>query len=96
MKWSHPLVLGLTLVAFILYARQTLRSLRTNHPWGRSPDLLLLTLAAYTLFYTLVTPWPRYAVPLRPELYLCAVWGLYALTTRTILRLPDKMATNPV
>lgn len=31
----------------------------------------------YTLLYMVFAPWPRYSVPLRPELYLCALWTLY-------------------
>jgi len=30
----------------------------------------------YTLLYTVFAPWPRYSIPLRPELYLCSLWSL--------------------
>ncbi len=49
-----------------------------------APLLLAATLLYYTLIYGIVfAPWPRYAIPLRPELYLFAVWGALAVARWT-------------
>lgn len=40
----------------------------------------------YTAIYTISAPWPRYSVPLRPELYLCSVWCFQILVERIIKR----------
>ncbi len=36
----------------------------------------------YTAIYTISAPWPRYSVPLRPELYLCSIWCVQILVER--------------
>ncbi len=88
MKRAHAVVLVFTLLAFIAYLWQGWTSRRGTHHRVEAPGLLLLTLAAYSIFYAIVAPWPRYAVPLRPQLYLCAVWGLVTLLQATHLLRP--------
>ena len=86
MKRAHPVVLLLTLLAFVFYVWRGRDARLGAHRRVDGPGLLLLTLTAYTVFHAIVVPWPRYAVPLRPQLYLCAVWGLVMLlqTTRQL------------
>ncbi len=40
----------------------------------------------YTAIYTISAPWPRYSVPLRPELYLCSIWCAQVLGERMMIR----------
>ena len=37
-----------------------------------------------TLLYMVFAPWPRYSIPFRPQLYLCAVWAALDLIQRAI------------
>ena len=46
------------------------------------PLLMLVTCLYYTLLYSVFAPWPRYSVPLRPQLYICAMWILCWLGSR--------------
>jgi tetratricopeptide (TPR) repeat protein len=39
-----------------------------------TPVLLLILLTAYTALYSIMFPLPRYAIPFKPEFYLCAMW----------------------
>ena len=48
----------------------------------QTPLLLLVTCLYYTLLYSIFAPWPRYSVPLRPQLYICAMWTLCWLVSR--------------
>ena len=82
MKFLHPVTLFLALSSIpALFLGKRL--------WGNggrvcSLPILPLTICIYfTLIYMVFAPWPRYGVPLRPELYLCAMWAL-AFFTRII------------
>ncbi len=75
-KIFHPvsLVLALVGVIFLILSKKECKSDRLP-----AYDLAIfpfLVCIYYTAVYTITAPWPRYSVPLRPELYLCALWGL--------------------
>ena len=91
MKLLHPSVLALTLVAYITFVHRLIRHRYRLHAEADTPGYLMLLLLAHTAIYTLTVPWPRYAVPLRPELYLCATWGLVNILTyvRRVLSTPE-------
>jgi hypothetical protein len=79
MKFLHPVTLFLALMSIpAVFLGKRL--------WGNvEPALSLpvppLTICIYfTLIYMVFAPWPRYGIPLRPELYLCAVWALTFFT----------------
>lgn len=75
-RWSmavlHPVVL-------VLAALGALVALIGRHRLASPIPLLLTATAAYfTVVYSIFAPWPRYSVPLRPELYLLATWAVAA------------------
>jgi len=43
---------------------------------GRVALVPMIVCVYFTIIYTIFAPWPRYSIPLRPELYLCAIWTL--------------------
>lgn len=66
---------------FLAFASLPLIIIKNTYP-GKSLKtgyfLFILTIGIYyTLLYMVFAPWPRYSVPLRPELYLCALWTLH-------------------
>lgn len=82
----HPIVVLGALVAVV-------RSLLGRSPKSRNPAIpaiLISTLVYYTLLYGVVfVPWPRYAVALRPELYLVGAFGLAPLAESGRRRIRD-------
>ena len=74
MKSIHPLILLLALLSLpTVFFRWVKSRNRTGHLCNL-PVLPLSICIYFTALYTIFAPWPRYSVPLRPELYLCAVW----------------------
>ncbi len=73
MKISHPgilcvVLLGLTVIMISFF---------TNKKNFYLPELTIAFLVIYyTMIYTFFASWPRYSIPLRPELYLFFVWTL--------------------
>ena len=75
MKFLHPVILSLALFSIpaLIIGKRV---------WGNgwracSLPVFPLTICIYfTIIYMVFAPWPRYGVPLRPELYLCAMWAL--------------------
>ena len=55
------------------------------------PLLLAATAVYFTVVYSVFAPWPRYSVPLRPELYLLAAWSVAALVRRVALRRAQRL-----
>jgi len=74
MKRLHPVVLLLAMLGIPLLAARP-RPLGEHPVEGPMPRVLLLLFGYWTVLYTLTAPWPRYAIPLRPELYL---WVAFA------------------
>lgn len=75
MKYLHPVFLlaacaGIPVVILEM-RRKAGRQQVQNSAW-----LLCIVIVYYTLLYTVFAPWPRYSIPLRPELYLFAVWAI--------------------
>ncbi|MCP4152519.1 MAG: hypothetical protein GY757_32585, partial [bacterium] len=66
MKILHPAILISALAGILLFIVS--RQLTLGTP-------LLIVIVYYTLLYTVFAPWPRYSVPLRPELYLFAIYS---------------------
>jgi hypothetical protein len=75
MKFLHPVTLFLALssIPAIFLGK---RSCGNGAPACSLPVLPLTICIYFTLIYMVFAPWPRYGVPLRPELYLCAMWTL--------------------
>ncbi|MBT7085084.1 MAG: hypothetical protein HN737_00835 [Desulfobacterales bacterium] len=71
MKLLQPVILVLAL-AGVFFVYRKYRYGKNNfelYDWR-----VFLVIFYYTIFYTIFAPWPRYSVPLRPELYLFALW----------------------
>lgn len=80
MHFLHPAMLALALGAGVFGWRRVFSSAISDvsqRPWP-----IIATLAYFTLLYTVFAPWPRYSIPLRPELYLLAVWGIEQLVKK--------------
>lgn len=80
MRSLHPwlvIIAALALPLLIFTTRTQARMSQARQT--RSPQPVLIPLLYFTLLYMVFAPWPRYSVPLRPQLYLCAAWSLTAL-----------------
>jgi 4-amino-4-deoxy-L-arabinose transferase-like glycosyltransferase len=73
MKVFHPILLVMALVGMVVAGVEAYSN-RKSLKLDRSPIFLFIILVYYTGLYTVFAPWPRYSMPLRPELYLCAMW----------------------
>ena len=75
MRYLHPVLVVLALagipLAFILYRLNKNAGILLKSAW-----LPMSVCIYFTLVYTVFAPWPRYSIPLRPELYLCSLWTL--------------------
>lgn len=88
MYYLHPLILLLALASIPL-AWTKCRSMRADKDLSRTPVFILAICVYYTLIYSVFAPWPRYSVPLRPELYICAVWSAAAIGNRAVQRVKN-------
>jgi 4-amino-4-deoxy-L-arabinose transferase-like glycosyltransferase len=66
MQVLHPFVLVAALAGIIIFLRKNRANEYISLPFA--------VIVYYTILYTVFAPWPRYSVPLRPELYLFAIW----------------------
>ena len=76
MAFLHPLFLLLTLfsIPVIFFKKKMIRIFDRD-----DINVALIPMIAclyFTIIYSIFAPWPRYSIPLRPELYLCAIWTL--------------------
>jgi hypothetical protein len=79
-KFLHPffLMLALTGVIFMIFSKKECKSGSVSTcDAALFPFIICIY---YTVIYTISAPWPRYSVPLRPELYLCAIWFINTCT----------------
>jgi hypothetical protein len=77
MKYLHPAILILSLTGIPICYFQFRRSRNGDHSFD-IPIFLFATCIYFTLLYTIFASWPRYSIPLRPELYILALWALEA------------------
>jgi 4-amino-4-deoxy-L-arabinose transferase-like glycosyltransferase len=80
-KLSHPFILVLALFGIAVAGAEAYFH-RKNLKLDQSPIFVFAVLVYYTGLYTVFAPWPRYSVPLRPELYLCAMWTVSKISAR--------------
>jgi hypothetical protein len=88
MKAIHPLLLAIAALGIPLFAARP-RLLREDPVRGPMPRLLLWLFAYWTVVHALTAPWPRYAVPLRPEFYL---WVAFALSRGLAIVIGKRLA----
>lgn len=74
MKYLHPIIMLLALSSIPLSFINS-RPSTTSQYLFNTPILLLAIGTYFTIIYSIFVPWPRYSVPLRPELYICAAWS---------------------
>ncbi|MFZ5573409.1 MAG: ArnT family glycosyltransferase [Thermodesulfobacteriota bacterium] len=90
MKLLHPLVLVLALLSLPAVYVQWRQAIPGGDRGIDSPLLPLSVCVYVTLLYMIFAPWPRYSIPVRPELYLCCVWtGFFCMN-----RMKDGKATE--
>ncbi len=86
MRHLHPV---LVLLAggglLVVFARG--RAMLRLAPLGNTPLPVFCCLLGFTLLYTIFAPWPRYNIPLRPELSLAAAWTCVWLVRVAVERL---------
>ncbi len=82
MKCVHPLLVVLAACALIGIAVSLRRRGREETATSPVPAMLAVVLVYYTVLYSIFAPWPRYSVPLRPELFLIAVWAAQCMAGR--------------
>ena len=83
MKFIYPLILSLAVLSMPTVFFRWGKSRNEKGALQNLPVLPLSICIYITALYTIFAPWPRYGIPLRPELYLCAVWAL-TFFTRTL------------
>ena len=86
MKGLHPLILLVVCAGIPLCLGRALHSFGSELLVG-TPLLLALFALYYTAIFVVFAPWPRYGVPLRPELYLLATWSVLELSKPLIAKL---------
>ena len=78
MRILHPLLLMLSLVGIPLLYRES-KILTNPNALLSTPFYPFSVCIYFTLLYTVFAPWPRYSIPLRPELYLFSTWCLVSI-----------------
>lgn len=86
----HPITLVLALVGMLHLAWRGRRGRRQPSDPGttahRTPWLVAVPILYATALYVAFAPWPRYSIPLRPELYTLAVWAAVAVVPNLVRR----------
>jgi 4-amino-4-deoxy-L-arabinose transferase-like glycosyltransferase len=90
MKYFHPIILIATFIGVPTFINENFRNKNILSLFN-FPFIIIIY---YTLLYTVFVPWPRYSVPLRPELYLFALWTFKILTNYLMKKYRIKNATN--
>jgi len=75
MRSLHPVILIFALAGIVVYAVRYRYDKNRKHI-ENTAIFILITVAYFTLLYMIFAPWPRYSIPLRPELYLWAIWAV--------------------
>ena len=78
MKWCHPFILMFALMGAGVHLYFLLKRDVVDKT-GVVSMMMFGVISYYTLIFFVFAPWPRYSVPLRPELYMCASWALYLI-----------------
>jgi hypothetical protein len=68
------------------------RRLKADRDLSRTPAFMVAICGYYTLVYNIFAPWPRYSVPLRPVLYICAAWSAAAIGNRIVEQLKKHLS----
>lgn len=93
MKCFHPIILILSFIGIPIVINESYLKKNEILPY-QTPFIIFIVLIYYTLLYTVFAPWPRYSIPLRPELYLCALWSLKISIEHLMKRRREKYARS--
>jgi len=72
----HPVLVILSLISIVLYGRGRFR----DTPARVAFLLCFLLVAHFSFIFMVLAPFPRYALPLGPELYVMSVFALWEIT----------------
>ncbi|MFC1608381.1 hypothetical protein ACFL47_10475, partial [Candidatus Latescibacterota bacterium] len=75
MKYMHPFLVALYFIGILLCTVKLIRGSAHKHLFN-GPVMLFSTLIYFNFLYTVLCPLSRYSIPLRPLLYLVALWTL--------------------
>jgi 4-amino-4-deoxy-L-arabinose transferase-like glycosyltransferase len=79
MKVLHFIILIFSALGVVILFNKKTRRKMIVIKLIESPIILYAIMGYYTLLYTVFSSWPRYSIPLRPELYITAVWACVVL-----------------
>jgi 4-amino-4-deoxy-L-arabinose transferase-like glycosyltransferase len=94
-KFFHPVFLGLSLIGaiFLIFSKKDSIPGRVSaYDFAIFPFIICIY---YTVIYTISASWPRYSVPLRPELYLCAIWCINTIVQNFTKNKNSTFIKNP-
>jgi 4-amino-4-deoxy-L-arabinose transferase-like glycosyltransferase len=91
MKYLHPVImlLAISCIPLVVF---NFRKFKSHQDIMDTPILLLAFGIYYTIIYSIFSPWPRYSVPLRPQLYICATWSAVYIGNRLLRRIKGMNA----
>jgi 4-amino-4-deoxy-L-arabinose transferase-like glycosyltransferase len=72
MKALHPVVMFSALLGIIIITS----SFTKNRLFHITETAIAILIIYYTIIYTVFASWPRYSIPMRPELYLFSIWTI--------------------
>ncbi|MFC1479319.1 ArnT family glycosyltransferase [Planctomycetota bacterium] len=73
MRFLHPLLVLIAMCGTGMFTWNTVQKKEMLE--SGKPYMLFICLIYSTAIYSLFACWPRYSIPFRPELYICAVWS---------------------
>jgi len=73
MKVLHPVIMFSALLGIIIIITSSLTKKRLFYITETTIAILIIY---YTIIYTIFASWPRYSIPMRPELYLFSIWTI--------------------
>jgi len=77
MLMLHPMIVLLAGFSIFLYGKRFLNSDKVIEKFCYITCFVLL--AHFTLMFTILAPFPRYALPMGPELYLMSIFAVYQI-----------------
>jgi 4-amino-4-deoxy-L-arabinose transferase-like glycosyltransferase len=78
MQYTHRFILLLVLAGAILHLYYFIRRFFNQDTLYLRDSIFLFSCPVYfTLLFVIFAPWPRYSIPLRPELFICASWTVF-------------------
>ena len=83
MRWLHWPLVAVAAIGLVVLRRRR----RDQDPQTLQMAMLGACLVFGTLLGTVFAPWPRYVIPMRPALFVVAVFGVLAIWKAAVGRL---------